>query len=176
MYIVYKVFYKNEPDCVYVGRTKNPLHKRLYQHFTIKVGSKNTVKLDIEKIDYVEYAECDSESDMNLYETYYILKNSARLNILDKSKDKLSDKIILEELDFKIFYNYLIDEWRYKLRLRNQDESDKFQEKQRIAQIFIDDMKIKKETLSSNDFLEWINNMKSTIGYRYYNELYVNKS
>lgn len=89
MYFIYK-FYDINNELLYVGKTTG-LKSRFSQHVKDKVWR--------DEIFTVEYAICDSKSDMDIYEIYYINKLNPKYNIsLVNKNDKPS--IILPELNF----------------------------------------------------------------------------
>jgi len=92
-YTVYKVFYGKE--VVYVGRTYQPLDRRLPSHF---INTPMVMQLNKQDVTKIEYAELKTEADMYLYDVYYINKYKPRLNTDNKSKQPLSFE--LPELDF----------------------------------------------------------------------------
>ena len=92
---VYKVYYGDV--VVYVGRTNQPLQARIYGHLFRRPMHR---VLDINQISRVEYAEFDTEADMNLYEIYYILTLHPLLNVDDKTRDYPTVK--LPEVEFRL--------------------------------------------------------------------------
>lgn len=179
MFVIYKIYYleNNIESLVYIGKSTQLLHKRLYQHFHVKNNTKKTPKLNIQLVSKIEYAEIENESDWNIQEIYLINKFSPKLNIDCKAKNNQMT-IELEELKFFTFHNYLLTEWKHKQKLKSHDENDKLQEKQRIANVFIDDVNKNKKELNNDDYLDWLNIKKQNndIGYKYYKELSINKN
>lgn len=113
-YIVYRIYYG---DClVYVGRTKQPLQNRIRGHLFNKPMHRT---ISIEQVTKIEYAELNSEADMNLYEIYYILKLHPPLNVDDKAKDDLS--ITLPDLEWREFSTHLWDGWRREIAKQDSD-------------------------------------------------------
>ena len=119
-FILYKIYSEN--CLLYLGRTKQPLQRRLHSHFFKKPMVR---EINIECITKIEYAEFPTEADMNVMEIYYINKLKPPLNRDDKAKDELTIK--LPEVHFMEFECSLMDKWREEIRLA--DEADK--EKQR---------------------------------------------
>ena len=60
---LYRIYYGEH--IVYVGRTNQPLGTRIRGHLLAKPMHR---KLNIDLITRIEYAEFESEADMNLYE------------------------------------------------------------------------------------------------------------
>lgn len=83
-YIVYKIFYQD--GLVYIGRTGNLLAHRLQSHASAKT-------IEFKKVKNVQYAICDTESDMMMYEVYYINKLKPRFNTFEKGAGTLNVKI-----------------------------------------------------------------------------------
>ena len=79
---LYRIYYGD--NIVYVGRTNQPLSTRIRGHLLAKPMHR---KLSIDLITRIEYAEFESEADMNLYEIYYILLLHPTLNVDDKTRD-----------------------------------------------------------------------------------------
>ena len=90
-YFIYR-FRDSKGNILYVGKTTN-LNPRILTHF--KNG--HLPKECYENTSFIEYAICETESDMNIYELYYISKNKPIYNILDKNEVTIK----LPELDFK---------------------------------------------------------------------------
>ena len=65
---VYRIYYGDQ--IVYVGRTNQPLQDRIRGHLFAKPMHRT---LNIDLVSKVEYAEFNTEADMNLYEIYYVL-------------------------------------------------------------------------------------------------------
>lgn len=122
-YFVYRIFYGNE--IVYVGRTKQALINRMRAH----MNKIDKVKLHPSLVSRIEYAECESEADMCLYEVYYINKWHPELNDDAKAGDSLT--VTLPELKWTTFFFPELKQWVIK-------------EKQR------DDKRISQDTVSSH--------------------------
>ena len=122
-FLIYRIYYDSE--IVYVGRTKQKLQNRLRAHFfkTTMVRS-----IDIFRVSRVEYAALESESDMNLYELYYILLLKPILNKDDKAKDKLS--IVLPPLSFTFFDPPIFNKWKEEIRKRDREYKERKKEKE----------------------------------------------
>ena len=120
---VYRIYYHNE--IVYVGRTSN-MERRMGEHFR---GG----KIDIDRVSKIEFAETETEADMNLYELYYILKLKPVLNDKDTAKDQLT--IQLPELKFKQFFSMMWDQWREEVKLRKEKEYERRQRIQVLTEL-----------------------------------------
>lgn len=122
-FILYKIWYG---DClVYLGRTKQPLQNRIRGHL-FKKPMHRTIFID--QVTKIEYAEFQSEADMNVYEVYFINLYKPPLNCDDKANDDLH--IQLPEVEWKIFTTHLWDKWKSDLqksddvyRLKQQEKS-----------------------------------------------------
>lgn len=114
-FVLYRVFYdgneKNNGPPVYVGRTKQLLPDRIREHL---FHSKFRKTFDVDRVSCVQFAQLDSEADMNLYEIYYILKDKPILNKDDKTQDDLTQDY-LPELVWKDAYLPLWDKWKDKV-------------------------------------------------------------
>jgi hypothetical protein len=72
---------------IYVGRTNQKLSSRLRGHFFAKPMH---LKIGINLVDYVDYAEFASVADMYVAEVYFINKLKPVLNVDDKAKDDMT--------------------------------------------------------------------------------------
>lgn len=91
LFVIYRVFVDDQ--IVYVGRTKQLLPHRIQQHFKAHHFDHATK---------IQFAEVETEADMNLYELYYILKWKPKLNQKDIAPDRLTRD--LPELDWRDAY------------------------------------------------------------------------
>lgn len=109
-FILYKIYSEN--CLLYLGRTKQPLNRRLHNHFfkTPMVRS-----INIEAVKKIEFAEFETEADMNVMEVYYINKLKPVLNRDDKAKDALTFSI--PEPAFQEYHCHLMDKWREEIRI-----------------------------------------------------------
>lgn len=116
-YHVYRIYYGNE--LVYVGRTKQRLIDRMRAHML----KNDKIKINPLLVTAIEYADCNSEADMCLYEVYYINLFHPRLNEDAKAEDSLT--VELPEL---IWYEYVfpeLDQWRIKERQKRLERKVK---------------------------------------------------
>ncbi len=114
---VYKIYYGD--NVVYVGRTNQPLRDRIRGHLFAKAMHK---VLDINQITKVEYAELQTEADMNLYEIYYILTLHPALNVDDKTKD--FPTVTLPELTFREASFPRWERWKSDLAVEKMETND----------------------------------------------------
>ena len=110
--LLYRVWYGDV--LMYVGRTHQPLPRRLHGHF---FGKPMHRKLDASLVSRVEFAECGSEADMYLYEIYYICKLKPPANCDDRACDALS--VELPELSWHEAELPLMDKWRSEIARRD---------------------------------------------------------
>lgn len=113
-FILYRFFYRDargHDSIVYIGRTKQPLQTRIRGHLFAKPMHRT---ISIEQVTKIEYAQLQTEADMNLYEIYYILKEKPLLNVDDKTRDGLT--VSLPELKWTEFWPPLWEKWRNELR------------------------------------------------------------
>lgn len=117
-FILYKVYSEN--CLLYVGRTKQPLKRRLRAHF-FKMPMVR--EINIECVTRIEYAVLPTEADMNVMEIYYINKLKPVLNRDDKAKDPLT--IVLPEISFQEYQCHLMDKWREEIRIADAANKEK---------------------------------------------------
>ena len=113
-YILYKIYY--EHGIMYLGRTKQPLQDRIRGHLFKKPMHRS---IDINLVSKVEYAEFESEADMNLYEIYYINLYKPPLNVDDKCKDKLT--VALPEVLWQEFDCHLWNNWKDEINNKTSE-------------------------------------------------------
>lgn len=112
-YLLYRIYYGE--SIAYIGRTKQPLQNRIRGHLFSKPMHR-TVAIDM--VTKIEYAELQTEADLNLYEIYYILKEHPPLNVDDKTRDYPT--VSLPELEWREFKTPLWEKW--KAVILEQDE------------------------------------------------------
>lgn len=120
--LLYRIYY--DDVLMYVGRTRQKLARRLHGHF---FGAPMHRKLDIFLTTRVEYAECDTEADMFLYEIYYINKDKPPANCDDRAYDDLT--VELPALEWKRNDMHLFDKWKDEIIQRDAN----FKEKKHVA-------------------------------------------
>ena len=113
-FILYKIYYSF--GIVYLGRTKQPLQDRIRGHMFKKPMHRS---LDINLVTKIEYAQFQTEADMNLYEIYYINKLKPPFNIDDKTSDKLT--VFLPDIEFIPFECHLWDKWKDEINSKNTE-------------------------------------------------------
>jgi len=108
-------FINNNDEIIYVGKTKNNIRIRLNQHFGNNGHLSNE---DYSEVVRVEYAKVKSESDLVVYEPYYINLYKPKLNSELKKQDILTiqlPNLIWEEISiiknniFNYKYNFDFD-------------------------------------------------------------------
>lgn len=120
-FTLYRIYYG---DClVYLGRTMQPLQRRIHGHLFKKPMHR---EIDIRQVSKIEYATFRSQSDMNVYEIYLINLWKPPLNKDDKAHDALT--IRLPEVEWKTFETHLWEKW-----MREIDELDREEERLRKA-------------------------------------------
>ena len=113
-YLLYKIFY--EDKLVYIGRTAQPLKKRLYGHFSKAPMMR---QLDVRRVTKIEYATFKTEADMFLYEIYFINKWKPVLNRDDKSNEPLT--IELPPVTFTEYVCDLLPKWKEIVEKKDRD-------------------------------------------------------
>lgn len=113
-FLVYRVWYGD--TLVYVGRTKQPLQDRMRGHLFQKPMHRT---IAIEQVTKIEYAEFQTEADMNLYEIYFILKWHTPLNVDDKTRD--FPTVDLPPVEWREFNTKLWDKWVDELQRKATD-------------------------------------------------------
>lgn len=111
-FILYRIWYGEH--LAYLGRTKQPLQARIRGHMFAKPMHR---AIDIHNVTKIEYAEFQTEADMNLYEIYFINLWKPPLNVDDKAHDTLT--IVLPSVEWKIFEIPLWEKW--KKEIENKD-------------------------------------------------------
>jgi hypothetical protein len=120
-FILYKIYY--ESGLVYLGRTKQPLQDRIRGHLFKKPMHRS---IDINLVTKIEYANFRTESDMFIYEVYYINKYKPPLNADDKARDEVT--IDIPDVAFVEFSTHLWDSWKNEINSRASDLSKKYDE------------------------------------------------
>ena len=108
-FLIYRIYYGD--TVVYVGQTKQKLINRLRQHFW---AAPQYGKFNLQLVTKVEYAECKTVCDMNVYEVYYMNLLVCPLNQKDKKYGELT--IRLPELEWSEYKHPLINKWRQEGR------------------------------------------------------------
>ena len=121
-FILYRIWYEN--TLVYLGRTKQPLQSRIRGHLFKKPMHRS---ISINLVTKIEYAEFQTESDMNLYEIYFINLWKPPLNIDDKCKDELT--VHLPDVKWNTFTTPLWDKWKREIAAVDKEYQMKKQEK-----------------------------------------------
>jgi len=104
-FILYRIYY--DSGIVYLGRTKQNLTDRIRGHVFVAAMHR---KIDINKIEKIEYSIFKSAADMNIYEIYFINTLKPMLNADDKEMDKVS--VVLPDIEWNIFECHLMNKWK----------------------------------------------------------------
>jgi hypothetical protein len=112
-FILYRIYY--DDWIAYLGRTKQPLQSRIRGHLFQKPMHRT---IYIEQVSKIEYAEFKTESDMNLYEVYFINLWKPPLNVDDKCKDDLT--VQLPPVEWKVFNTKLWEKWKEEIEKKEQ--------------------------------------------------------
>lgn len=136
------------------------LQDRLRGHF-FKIPHMR--EIDINQVTKIEYAEFETNADMNVYEIYLINKFKPLLNKDDKTKDHLT--IELPEVEFKQYFCPLLDKWKHQIRLKDIEYKNKKEENTRMAEVFRKQRKIKSDTLPYDEYREWLDGQETVINY-----------
>jgi excinuclease UvrABC nuclease subunit len=107
-FIIYRIWMND--NCIYVGRTKQPINARLRGHIYKKPMHRF---IDISWVTKIEVAQCKTQADMYLYEIYYINKLKPSVNQDDKAFDELTVEI--PELEFVEHKTALLEKWKKDL-------------------------------------------------------------
>lgn len=124
-FILYRIYYSD--TLIYLGRTKQPLQNRIRGHLFQKPMHRS---ICIDLVTKIEYAEFQTEADMNLYEIYFINLWKPPLNIDDKCRDELT--VALPDVEWKLFETPLWDKW--KLEIKKQDSQYHMRKNEKAAQ------------------------------------------
>lgn len=145
-FLLYRIYYGD--ILVYLGRTKQPLQTRIHEHLFKKPMARS---LFIDQISKIEYAEFKTESDMNLYEVYFINLWKPPLNVDDKAKDNLT--IFLPNVKWTEFSTPLWDKWKSEIHDRDiaytmkRDEKVAMMEARKILRV-----RLRKGEISEEEF------------------------
>lgn len=113
LFILYKIYYGD--TLAYLGRTRQPLKRRLYGHFFKKKLHKAIDIFAVTRIEYAEFATC---ADMYLYEIYYINILHPILNRDDAAPDELT--VVLPEVAFTEFECNLMEKWKAEVLIKKE--------------------------------------------------------
>ncbi|HWR18040.1 MAG TPA: hypothetical protein VN608_00320, partial [Clostridia bacterium] len=109
----YKIYYGD--TLAYLGRTRQPLKRRLHGHFFKKKLHKAIDIFAVTRIEYAEFATC---ADMYLYEIYYINILHPILNRDDAAPDELT--VVLPEVAFTEFECNLMEKWKAEVLIKKE--------------------------------------------------------
>lgn len=102
--ILYRIYYGHK--IVFVGATNFDLTS------TLRVDFFGQNSLDIARVSKIEYATLPSMADCIVYKTYFINKLKPLCNKSDRSRDELSNNIVLPELNFVEYNNSIVGKWK----------------------------------------------------------------
>jgi len=140
-YILYKIYSEN--CLLYIGRTKQPLQRRLHGHF-FKAPMMRAI--NIECVTKIEYAELPTEADMYVWEVILINQLKPPLNRDDKAHDALTLEI--PPLPFQEYECKLMDKWKEQIRAADARDLAK---KERKLQLERERANKRKEIYSRSD-------------------------
>ncbi len=115
MFTLYKIYYGDA--LAYLGRTRQPLKRRLRGHFFKKRLHKAVDIFRVTRIECAEFATC---ADMYLYEIYYINRLHPLLNRDDAAEDELT--VSLPEVEFREFDCDLMEKWKAEVLIRKETQ------------------------------------------------------
>lgn len=113
-FILYRIYYAE--NIVYIGRTKQPLQNRIRGHVFKKPMYRS---ISIDNISKIEYAEFQTEADMNLYEIYFINLWKPALNVDDKCTDNLT--VSLPSVEWRLFQTPLWEKWKSEIHKKDTE-------------------------------------------------------
>ena len=140
-FLLYKIYSEN--GLLYLGRTNQPLDRRLYGHFFRKPMHR---EINIECVTRIEYALFPTQADQYLYEIYYINMLKPPLNRDDKARDHLT--VSLPHVHFQEYECRLLGKW--KQEIREQDRQDELRQS-RLRKIEIERREKRKEIYMRED-------------------------
>ena len=112
-FILYRIWYGDV--LVYLGRTKQPLQSRIHGHLFKKPMQRS---ISINLVTKIEYAEFQTEADMNLYEIYFINLWKPPLKTVH-----------LPDVEWQIFTTPLWDKWKREIAAVDKEYQMRRQEK-----------------------------------------------
>ncbi|HWS29728.1 MAG TPA: hypothetical protein VN512_06365 [Clostridia bacterium] len=113
LFTLYKIYYGDM--LAYLGRTRQPLKRRLHGHFFKKRLHK---AIDIFAVTRIECAQFKTCADMYLYEIYYINTLHPLLNRDDAAPDELT--VALPEVAFTAFECDLMEKWKAEVLVKKE--------------------------------------------------------
>ena len=118
---------------------KKPMHRTIF----------------IDQVTKIEYAEFQSEADMNVYEVYYINLYKPSLNCDDKAEDNLH--IQLPDVEWKEFTTHLWDKWKSELQQSDDEYRLRQQEKSALLELRrVMRRKFASGEISENDYFNFL--------------------
>ena len=113
-FVLYRIYYGE--NIVYIGRTKQPLQDRIRGHVFKKPMQRS---ISIDNVSKIEYAEFQTEADMNLYEIYFINLWKPALNVDDKCTDNLT--VSLPSVEWRLFQTPLWEKWKSEIHKKDTE-------------------------------------------------------
>jgi len=113
LFTLYKIYYGD--TLAYLGRTRQPLKRRLHGHFFKKRLHKAIDIFEVTRIECAQFATC---ADMYLYEIYYINMLHPLLNRDDAAEDELT--VVLPEVAFTAFECDLMEKWKAEVLIKKE--------------------------------------------------------
>lgn len=105
--LIYKIYVGHK--CVYIDYTQDNLINALRLHF---MGNNHKQHIDVDMVSKVEYATVKSLADAIVQTAYLVNRDKPLYNKSGKSRDELSEDIILPELHFVEFNDPTLDKWK----------------------------------------------------------------
>ena len=114
-FTLYRIYYGDH--IVYLGRTMQPLQNRIRGHLFKKPMHR---EISIDMVSKIEYATFQTQSDMNVFEVYFINLWKPPLNKDDKASDALT--FSLPEVEWKLFETSLWEKWKAEIHRKDDEE------------------------------------------------------
>lgn len=129
-FILYRIYYGD--SVIYLGRTKQPLQNRIRGHL---VAAPMHRSIDIENVSKIEYAQFQTEADMNLYEIYFINLWKPFLNVDDKCQDDLTVRLPeVEWKDYPIVGSKIWEKWRELIEEKDDAQAYRRSKRSRLQE------------------------------------------
>ena len=154
-FIVYRISDAN--GVFYVGRTMQTLKARMRQHMTNTKGLSDLPHINPADVKKIEFAMCNTEADMIVYETYYINKHHPKLNVDAKAEDVLT--ISLPELNWKPYmFHTELQEWRMIYESSQMDQTICRQKAEHLDNLLAEyERKFADGLLTNDEYLALVN-------------------
>lgn len=154
-FLIYRIY--DENGVFYVGRTTQTLKARMRQHMTITKETGELPHIDPSVVRRIEFAKCESEADMCLYEVYYINLLKPYMNADAKAQDRLT--VTLPELKW---HPYLfcteLQEWERIYRSSQMEQELRRQKSAQLDALITDyEQKLSKGLITEEEFFALVN-------------------